>query len=185
MLTHSKRYPHTHTHTGTLDWGWSGGCVQWPPSSQAQSFFWPDLASFRTTRSSSLRDFCSSSRNCFIHLFSCKNIWTVTIFNKLQKRSSSQETQMHRPSLAFKAAHEHLINSLWDTIRNLHLKTGEEVKIYWSKRKVVIRSLNSPFSAHEPRPLKHTRHQPGSWKQTGRRWGLKDNIHIYFQLLNK
>lgn len=48
--------------------GWLYGCRQWLPSSQVQSFFC--LASFRTTLSRSLRDFCSSSRNCFIHLFS-------------------------------------------------------------------------------------------------------------------
>lgn len=52
---------------------WALGGGQWlppPPSSQAaQSFFC--FASFLTILSSSLRDFCSSSRNCFIHLFSC------------------------------------------------------------------------------------------------------------------
>lgn len=52
-----------------VQWGLYGS-IQWPPSSQAQSFFC--LASFRTTLSSSLRDFCSSSRSCFIHLFSWK-----------------------------------------------------------------------------------------------------------------
>lgn len=94
METQKRKQMQAHTHTHTPDpspvppqaclqkyiaihtdtqrgWGWLYGCAQWPASSQAQSFFC--LASFRTTLSSSLRDFCSSSRNCFIHLFSCKN----------------------------------------------------------------------------------------------------------------
>lgn len=77
-------------------WCEDGWLFQWLLSSQPQSFFC--LLSFLTNFSSSLRDFCSSSRNCFIHLFSCKT-WRIRRTGSLMVFYCLEKLQLFHSSI--------------------------------------------------------------------------------------